>query len=266
MIEEVVEDGVVAGAVAPAGVAGSVDPSAVVDGPLIEDLGARARTQGPELSGPNGLLAALTKRVLESALEGEITDHLGYARHEAAGHGSGSFRNGVRATTVLTDVGPVEIEVPRDRDASFTPHIVAKRQRRLSGVEDLVLSLSAKGLTHGEISAHLAEVYGTSVSKMTITTITEKVMAGMSQGCEPAAGPRLPGRLRRRDQREDPGRAGRQPAHLRRPGGHRRGPPRPVGRSCSACHCRAAIAFSCSLTCSLSGQSSVSIPVEYRAR
>jgi transposase-like protein len=80
---------------------------------------------------------------------------------------------------VLTDVGPVEIEVPRDRDGSFEPQIVAKRQRRLTGVEDLVLSLSAKGLTHGEICAHLAEVYGASVSKTTITAITEKVMAGM---------------------------------------------------------------------------------------
>src|SRR5512135_1636212 len=152
-----------------------------VDGPLIDELVARARREGLELSGPNGLLAALTKRVLEAALEGEITDHLGYERHDPAGRTGGNSRNGTRAKTVLTDVGPVEIEVPRDRDGSFEPQIVAKRQRRLSGVEDLVLSLSAKGLTHGEISAHLAEVYGASVSKGTITTITEKVMAGMTE-------------------------------------------------------------------------------------
>jgi putative transposase len=152
-----------------------------VDGPLVDELVARARTQGLELSGPNGLLAALTKRVLESALEGEITDHLGYERHDPAGRDGANSRNGVRSKTVLTDVGPVEIEVPRDRDGSFEPQIVAKRQRRLSGVEDLVLSLSAKGLTHGEISAHLAEVYGASVSKATISTITEKVVAGMTE-------------------------------------------------------------------------------------
>jgi putative transposase len=75
----------------------------------------------------------------------------------------------------------VEISVPRDRDASFEPKIVAKRQRRLSGVEEMVISLSAKGLTHGEISAHLAEVYGAEVSKQTITTITDRVMDGMTE-------------------------------------------------------------------------------------
>ncbi|MDX6328312.1 MAG: putative transposase, partial [Streptomycetaceae bacterium] len=75
--------------------------------------------------------------------------------------------------TVLTEVGPVQIEVPRDRDGSFEPQIVKKRQRRLSGVDEMVLSLSAKGLTHGKISAHLAEVYGAEVSKQTISNITD---------------------------------------------------------------------------------------------
>jgi len=153
----------------------------VVDGPLIDDLVARARQRGLDLTGPEGLLTALTKRVLESALEGELTDHLGYDKHDPMGRGSGNSRNGTRAKTVLTDIGPVEIEVPRDREGSFDPQIVAKRQRRLAGVEDMVLSLSAKGLTHGEISAHLAEVYGASVSKTTISTITEKVMDGMAE-------------------------------------------------------------------------------------
>lgn len=82
---------------------------------------------------------------------------------------------------MLTDVGPVEVRVPRDAAGTFEPQIVRKRQRRLSGVDDMVLSLSAKGLTHGEISAHLAEVYGTEVSKQTISTITDKVMDGMAE-------------------------------------------------------------------------------------
>jgi putative transposase len=82
---------------------------------------------------------------------------------------------------VLTDTGPVEISVPRDRDSSFEPKIVAKRQRRLTGVDEMVISLSAKGLTHGEIAAHLAEVYGAEVSKQTITTITDRVMEGMAE-------------------------------------------------------------------------------------
>lgn len=150
-----------------------------VDGAVVEELVARARQQGLALTGPDGLLGQLTKRVLESALEGEITDHLGYESHDPAGHNSGNSRNGRRSKTVITDIGPVEIDVPRDRAGTFEPKIVVKRQRRLSGVEDMVLSLSAKGLTTGEISAHLAEVYGASVSKSTISTITDSVIEGM---------------------------------------------------------------------------------------
>src|SRR4051812_4450651 len=125
------------------------------------------------------LLAQLTKRLVESALEGELTDHLGYDRHDAAGRDGGNSRNGHRAKTVLTEVGPVEDDVPRDRDGSFEPKIVAKRQRRQSGVDELVISLSAKGLTTGEVQAHLAEVYGAEVSRQTISTITDKVVEGM---------------------------------------------------------------------------------------
>ncbi|WP_378238486.1 IS256 family transposase [Actinomadura harenae] len=140
---------------------------------------AQAREQGLDLTGEGGLLAQLTKRVLESALEGEITDHLGHDRHERSGERGGNVRNGHRAKTVTTEIGPVEIEVPRDREGTFEPKIVAKRQRRLTGVDEMVLSLSAKGLTHGEISAHLAQVYGASVSRQTISTITDKVIEGM---------------------------------------------------------------------------------------
>ncbi|WP_330351376.1 IS256 family transposase [Streptomyces sp. NBC_00582] len=141
----------------------------------------RARSEGLQLTGQGGLLQQLTKRVLESALEGEITDHLGYEKHDAGGRGSGNSRNGSRAKTVLTDVGPVEVKVPRDTSGTFEPQIVKKRQRRLTGVDEMVLSLSAKGLTHGEIAAHLAEVYGAEVSKQTISTITDKVMDGMAE-------------------------------------------------------------------------------------
>jgi transposase-like protein len=134
-----------------------------------------------QLTGAGGLLQQLTKRVLESALEGEITDHLGYDKHDAAGRNSGNSRNGTRSKTVLTDVGPVEVKVPRDVEGSFEPRIVKKRQRRLTGVDEMVLSLSAKGLTHGEISAHLAEIYGAEVSRQTISTITDQVMDGMAE-------------------------------------------------------------------------------------
>jgi len=102
-------------------------------------------------------------------------------KHEPAGKDGGNSRNGKRAKTVLTDVGPVQIEVPRDRDGSFEPRIVRKRQRRLSGVEDLVVSLVAKGLTTGEVQAHLAEIYGAEVSRQTISTITDKVLDGLAE-------------------------------------------------------------------------------------
>ena len=154
---------------------------AASDEQLIAMLVDRARSEGLQLTGEGGLLQQLTKRVLESALEGEITDHLGYDKHDPAGRNSGNSRNGTRAKTVLTDVGPVEVKVPRDVEGSFEPQIVRKRQRRLTGVDEMVLSLSAKGLTHGEISAHLAEVYGAEVSKQTISTITDQVMEGMAE-------------------------------------------------------------------------------------
>ncbi len=151
-----------------------------VDEALVRQLTQRARAEGLKLTGKGGLLARLTKVVVESALEGEMDDHLGYGKHDPAGRNGENSRNGTRSKTLVTEAGPVEIEVPRDRDSSFEPVIVAKRQCRLSGIDDLVVSLSAKGLTHGEISAHLAEIYGAEVSKQTISTITDRVMEGMA--------------------------------------------------------------------------------------
>jgi putative transposase len=160
-----------------------VDSSAVaesaertVDETLAQELVERARTEGVELVGPGGLLTGLTKTVLETALEAELDEHLGYPKHAVEGRNSGNSRNGTRAKTVLTEVGEVELEVPRDRDGSFEPKIVRKRQRRMSGVDELVISLAAKGLTTGEIAAHLADVYGAEVSKDTISRITEAVV------------------------------------------------------------------------------------------
>lgn len=140
-----------------------------------------AQKAGIPLSGEGGLLKQLTKMVLETALQGEMDAHLGYGKHEPAGRNTGNSRNGTGPKTVVTYVGPVQIEVPRDRDASFTPRVVAKRQRCLSGVDDLVISLTARGLTSGEICAHLAEVYGTSVSKETISVITDRMLDTMAE-------------------------------------------------------------------------------------
>jgi transposase-like protein len=141
----------------------------------------RARAEGVSLVGPGGLLSGLTKTVLESALDAELTEHLGYEPHDPVGHHSGNSRNGTRAKTVHTEVGPVELEVPRDRAGTFEPRIVPKRQRRLAGVDQLVCSLVAKGLTTGEVQAHLAEVYGANVSRDTISRITDRVLEAMSE-------------------------------------------------------------------------------------
>ena len=147
---------------------------------LAQRLVEQAREQGLDLVGPGGLLAGLTKRVLETGLEVEMSEHLGYDKHAVDGRNGGNSRNGTRSKTVLTEIGPVEIDVPRDREGTFQPQTVRKRQRRLSGVDEMVISLCAKGLTTGEISAHLAEVYGAYVSKETVSKITDAVLTEMT--------------------------------------------------------------------------------------
>src|SRR5690349_21157374 len=159
-------------------------PEPTAEQKLAEELVARAREQGVSLTGPDGLLKQLTKTVLETALNQELTEHLGHDKHGPAGNETGNVRNGTRAKTVLTEgSGQVGIEVPRDRVGTFEPQIVKKRQRRLTGVDEMVLSLYAKGLTTGEISAHFAEIYGASVSKETISRITDKVIEEMTDWC-----------------------------------------------------------------------------------
>ncbi|WP_296371022.1 IS256 family transposase [Pseudonocardia sp.] len=143
---------------------------------------AEAKARGLALTGPDGLLKLFTKNVLETALNEEMTEHLGHAKNQAAPErDSTNVRNGSRSKTVLSDTaGEVEIDVPRDRESTFEPQIVKKRQRRLANVDEIVLSLYAKGMTTGEISAHFADIYGASVSKETVSRITDKVVAEMN--------------------------------------------------------------------------------------
>ncbi|EWT06594.1 transposase [Intrasporangium chromatireducens Q5-1] len=146
----------------------------------VRELVKAARARGEDLTGPDGLLKSITKTVLESALEEEMTEHLGHEKHGSPVEGGGNIRNGTRPKTVLTDAaGEVTIEVPRDRAGTFAPVIVKKRQRRLNDVDAVAISLYAKGLTTGEISAHFAEVYGASISKDTISRITDAVVEQM---------------------------------------------------------------------------------------
>lgn len=144
------------------------------------ELVTQARDKGVSLTGPDGLLKALTKTVIETALDVEMSEHLGYDKHAIEGRNGQNSRNGKRSKTLLTDsCGEVAIDVPRDREGSFEPQVVKKRQRRLSSVDEVVLSLYAKGLTTGEISAHFADVYGASVSKDTVSVITDRVIDQM---------------------------------------------------------------------------------------
>jgi putative transposase len=140
------------------------------------ELVERARDEGVELTGDDGLLTALVRQVLQTGLEVEMTDHLGYERHAPEGRGTGNSRNGHYPKTVKTEIGEVDLRVPRDRSGSFAPATVPKGQRRLDGLAGNVISLYAKGMTTGDIQAHLAEIYDTEVSRDTISRITDTIV------------------------------------------------------------------------------------------
>jgi putative transposase len=142
---------------------------------LIKEL--LANYKGPEdLIGENGLLKRLTKKLVEGALGAEMTHHLGYEKHDAAGQGTGNSRNGVGPKTLKGDFGEVEIEVPRDRKGSFEPKIVAKHQRRFSGFDDKILSMYARGMSTREIQGHLSQIYQVEVSASLISEVTDAVL------------------------------------------------------------------------------------------
>ena len=129
-----------------------------------------------EILGKDGVLKGLTKRLVERALEGEMTAHLGYEKHAVEGRGSGNSRNGATGKNVLTGSGELEIEVPRDRNGEFDPQLVKKGQRRLPGFDDKVIALYARGLTTREIQGHLMDLYDVEVSPTLISNVTDAVL------------------------------------------------------------------------------------------
>ena len=143
---------------------------------LAEELVASATERGIALTGADGLLTALTRQVLQSALEAELSAHLGYDKHDPLGRNRGNSRNGSTAKTVRTEIGEVTVSVPRDRHGTFEPVIVPKHQRRLPGFDENVISLYAKGLTTGDIVAHLEDVYDTTVSRDLVSRVTDRVL------------------------------------------------------------------------------------------
>ena len=142
---------------------------------LIDELLAGARTE-EQLVGPGGVLAGLTKRLLERAMEVELTDHLGYEHGESPPGGTGNTRNGSTPKTLATEHGPVGIETPRDRDGSFEPKIVRKRQRRFEGFDDKIIALYSRGLSTRDIQAYLEDLYGVEVGHDLISRVTDAVM------------------------------------------------------------------------------------------
>ncbi len=142
----------------------------------IDALLTDAKAAGTPLDGVDGLLNQMTKAVLERALQTEMTDHLGYEPGSSEGRGTGNSRNGRTRKTVSTISGPVQIEVPRDRNGSFEPTIVPKHARRLKNIDEMILSLYSRGLTTRDIEAHLLETYGINASRELISNVTDVVV------------------------------------------------------------------------------------------
>jgi putative transposase len=142
---------------------------------VVDELLAGARTE-QEIAGPGGLLSQLTKRLVERAMEVELTDHVGYDRHHEPPGGTGNTRNGSTPKSLITEHGRIEIDAPRDRDGSFQPRIVRKRQRRFEGFDDKILALYSRGMSTRDIEAHIAEIYGVHVGRDLISRVTDAVM------------------------------------------------------------------------------------------
>ena len=148
----------------------------LVSDSAIDRMIADAQDSGiPLLDGPGGLIGQLTARVIERALGAEMDEHLGYVKGDPAGNGSGNSRNGSYGKSVTATSGPVRISVPRDRNSDFEPRVVAKGQRRVGAVDDMILSLYSRGMTTRDIHAHIAEVYGAEVSPALVSAVTDVV-------------------------------------------------------------------------------------------
>ncbi len=156
-------------------------PEAVRDrlGELLPEEALQDALEGldpEEITGQGGLLSQLAGRVINAALEGELTDHLGYPPGQASPGGSGNVRNGSTPKTVQTELGPLEVKTPRDRQGTFDPKLVAKRQTRLAGLDDRILGMYAGGMSVRDIEAHLQSLYGVQIGRDTISRVTDRVL------------------------------------------------------------------------------------------
>ena len=146
-----------------------------IDEKLLDELLANYKT-AEDIIGENGLLKQMTKALLERAMNAELSEHLGFAKHDRAGYKSGNSRNGRTKKTLKGDFGEIELQTPRDRKSTFEPKIVAKGQTRFTGFDDKIVSMYARGMSTRDIGAHLQEIYGVDVSAGLISNVTEAVM------------------------------------------------------------------------------------------
>lgn len=153
-----------------------VPDEVVIDDETLDRLMAQVDRDGLELLGPDGVLTELTSRIMNRALEAEMTDHLGYEHGDPAGHGSGNNRNGTSPKQVLTDAGAIPVNVPRDRLGAFEPKLVPKHVRRLDGFNDIVISLVSRGMTTRDVRAHIADAYKVEISPELVSKITDAVI------------------------------------------------------------------------------------------
>jgi putative transposase len=147
----------------------------LLDQGFLDELMSRVDEGGVQLTGEDGFLPELVRRVLEAGLQAELTDHLGYEKHDRAGHGSGNSRNGYTPKRLGTEVGDIDLVTPRDHNGSFEPRLLPKGERRLGGLSDMIISLYAGGMTIRDIQAHLERTLGTELSHETISNITDAV-------------------------------------------------------------------------------------------
>ena len=148
----------------------------VIDDAILDRLMAQVDREGLELLGPDGVLTELTSRIMNRALETEMTDYLGYEHGDPAGHGSGNNRNGTSPKQVLTDAGAIPVNVPRDRLGEFEPKLVPKHVRRLDGFNDIVISLVSRGMTTRDVRSHIADAYKVEISPELVSKITDAVL------------------------------------------------------------------------------------------
>ncbi|WP_296366912.1 transposase [Pseudonocardia sp.] len=148
----------------------------MLDAGLLDDVMARAGDGELALTGEGGFLPEMIKAVLERGLAAELTGHLGYERGDPAGRGSPNSRNGTSPKTLATEVGAVPLEVPRDRAGSFEPRLVPKGSRRAGGLDDMIISLYAGGMTVRDIGHHLQRTLGVELSHDTISKVTDAVL------------------------------------------------------------------------------------------